>query len=225
MKGEDDFTDLFKSLPKELQDELKKAVQESGATTAEEFLSEIFIGECPQCGSTNTKDCEDVPDIHDICIGLCKDCGYTWCLDCGRTVTKGSICEHHHICMKCRKKKDKFGDCDMLPWQCKKISTFKTLEGEGAIFHTCAWCNKRIAQDTEVFSLGAKARKGISLRRYRGSIIRLQLRHEDKVLAAIIPTPDSPAKKAGNDLLFVLCSEHCAKELRRALVKEKFTVV
>ena len=127
--------------------------------------------------------------------------------------------------MKCRRKKDQFGDCDLLPWQCKKISTFRNVEDEQTILHTCAWCNKKIPQDTEVFSLGAKTQKRISLKRYEGSTIRLQLRHVDKIVSAIIPTPESEAKKAGNDVLFMLCSEHCAKELRKALLKEKFNIV
>ena len=224
MKHNDDFTDLFKTLPKDLKDELVKAVEESGAASAEESLSEIFVGPCPECGSSSTRDCEDAPDINDLSTGLCKECGHIWCLDCGRTVTKGSVCEHYDICGRCRKKKDEFGDCALLPWQCKKISTFKMVEDEGAL-HTCAWCTKRIAPDTEVFSLGAKAQKGISLNRYKGSTIRLKLRHIDKIVPAIIPTPGSPAKKTGNDVLFMLCSEHCAQQLKRALLKEKFTVV
>ncbi|HME44818.1 MAG TPA: hypothetical protein VKF36_17135 [Syntrophorhabdales bacterium] len=224
MKDEDDFRGLFKALPKDLRDELLKAVEESSATSMEEFLSEIFVGPCPQCGRSNTRDCGGAAEIEDIALGLCKDCGHSWCLDCGRTVVKGSVCEHWRICARCRKKKDEFGDCAVLPWECRKISTFKTLEDEDAI-HTCAWCDKRIAQDTEVFSLGAKARKGIDLKRYRGSTIRLQLGHIAKVVSAIIPTPGSPARKAGNDVLFMLCSEQCAKQLRRALLKENFTIV
>ena len=91
--------------------------------------------------------------------------------------------------------------------------------------HTCAWCNTRIAQDTEVISLGAKARRGIDPERYRGSIIRILLRHLDEVLPAMVPPPESEVKIAGNDVLFMLCSEHCAKELKKALLKEKFSIV
>jgi len=209
MKDEDDFTELFNTLPKDLQEELIKAVEESDATSPEDFATQIFVGECPQCLSNNTRDCEDVPEIEDIGLGLCKDCGHIWCTYCGRTVAKGSACEHWNICERCTKKKDKFGDCGIPPWECKKVSTYETLEDEHAI-HTCAWCNKRIATNTEVFSLGAKARRGSDLKRYRGSTIRLQLRHVDKEVPAILPAPGSPARKAGNDILFMLCSEQCS---------------
>ena len=38
-----------------------------------------------------------------------------------------------------------------------------------------------------------------------------------KKALAIIPTPDSEAKKAGWDVLFALCSEECAWSLKDAL--------
>ncbi len=109
-------------------------------------------------------------------------------------------------------------------WECEKTSTYETVEDEDAL-HTCAWCNKRIAPNSEVFSLGAKARKGSDLKRYRGSSIRLPLKHVDKVVPAMLAAPGSQAKKAGNDILFMLCGEQCAKQLRKALLKEKFTIV
>ena len=224
MKDDDEFIELFNALPKDLQHELIKAVEESDATSAEDLVSQIFVGECPQCLSSNTKDCEDVAEIEDITLGLCKDCGHIWCTECGRTVTKGSSCEHWKICERCTRKKDELGDCGIHPWECKKISTYEIVEDEDAI-DTCAWCNKRIAKNSEVFSLGAKARKGTDLKRYRGSSIRLQLRHVDKIVPAMVPTPGSEARKAGNDVLFMLCSEQCAKQLKKALLKEKFTIV
>src|SRR5271169_2833857 len=117
MKDDDDFTELFNALPKDLRDELARAVEESGATSPEDFASQIFVGECPQCLSSNTKDSEDVAEIEDITIGLCKDCGHVWCTECGRTVTKGSACEHWEICDRCTKKKDELGDCGIPAWE------------------------------------------------------------------------------------------------------------
>jgi len=224
MKEEDDFLEMFKALPKDIQDELLKAVEESGATSADDFVSDIFVGDCPQCGSSNTGDCEEVPEIEDITLGLCQDCGHMWCTECGRTVAKGSACEHWEICERCTKKKDTFGDCGIPPWECEKISTFATTDDED-VFHICAWCNKTIAGDTEVFSLGAKAQKGTDMKRYRGSAVRIQLTHDARTVSAMVPTSGSQARRAGNDVLFMLCSERCAKQLRRALVKEKFTIV
>ena len=117
-KHEDDFGELWKALPKELQDELAKAVRESSAETPEDFVWELFVGECPRCGSKDTKDCEKVPGIEDITLGSCNKCGYLWCSECGRPVAKGSACEHWEICKTCSRKKDAFGDCGTLPWEC-----------------------------------------------------------------------------------------------------------
>lgn len=224
MKDDEDFTELFKALPEDIQDELIKAVEESDATSPDDFISQVFVGECPECGSNNTGDCEEVPEIEDITLGLCNDCGHVWCTECGRAVAKGSVCEHWEICERCTKKKDEFGSCGIPPWECKKISTYIIVDDED-VLRTCAWCNKTIAPNIEVFSLGAKAQKGTYIERYRGSAIQMQLRHVDRTVSAIVPTSDSQARKDGNDFLFMLCSEQCAKQLRRALVKERFTIV
>jgi hypothetical protein len=43
-----DFTKEWISLPRELQDELQKAIEESTAESAEEFSWEILVGPCPK---------------------------------------------------------------------------------------------------------------------------------------------------------------------------------
>jgi len=133
MKKQDDFKKIWDSIPKDVQDELTKALEESSATSVEEFISEIFVGDCPECGSRNTRDCEELPDIDDITIGLCNDCGRLWCTECGRTITKGDVCEHWEICEKCTRKKDEFGDCGIPPWECAEISVFDDGEDEDAL--------------------------------------------------------------------------------------------
>ena len=82
----------------------------------------------------------------------------------------------------------------------------------------CAWCGKRIPEGSEVFSLGAKTRPGVDLES-KGNVIELALDAKRKALA-IIPTPDSEAKKAGWDVSFVLCGEECARSLKEALQRQ-----
>jgi predicted nucleic acid-binding Zn ribbon protein len=82
----------------------------------------------------------------------------------------------------------------------------------------CAWCGKPIPEDSEVFSLGAKARPGVNLEG-EGNVLELALDARRKALA-IIPTQDSQAKKAGWDLLFTLCSEECARALRETVQRQ-----
>jgi hypothetical protein len=84
----------------------------------------------------------------------------------------------------------------------------------------CAWCGKHIPEDTEVFSLGARARPGVDLEKMsKGNVLELAL-DEKKEALAIVPTQDSEAKRMGWDLLFSLCSEECARTLKETLQKQ-----
>jgi len=88
----------------------------------DEFLREIFVGDCPRCGSSNTHDCT-APDfeldlegkpmkigsecsvarmLDDPCVGHCDDCDYLWCLECGSELSMDNpICGHYAICEEC----------------------------------------------------------------------------------------------------------------------------
>lgn len=79
----------------------------------------------------------------------------------------------------------------------------------------CAWCGKRIAEDSEVFSIGARARPGVDLKR-EGHVLELEV-SPTRTIYAIVPTADSQARMAGWDLLFVICSEACGIALRAML--------
>jgi hypothetical protein len=67
-------------------DALQKAVEES--STAEEFVNRIMVGECPKCGSEDTGDCDQDPDIENILVGRCFACGQLWCTECDRLLEK-----------------------------------------------------------------------------------------------------------------------------------------
>jgi hypothetical protein len=96
----------------------------------------------------------------------------------------------------------------------RKIKRKRRASWEDAV-SVCAWCGKRIPEGSEVFSLGAKTRPGVDLES-KGNVIELALDEKKKAMA-IIPTPESEAKKAGWDVLFALCSEECAWSLKDAL--------
>jgi DNA-directed RNA polymerase subunit RPC12/RpoP len=224
MKEENHFMELWKALPKEVQDELARAVEESSATSPEEFAWEIFVGACPHCGSKETRDCEEIGGIEDVTIGLCNKCGYLWCTECGRSVVKGVACEHWGICEECLGKKGKVDDCVIPTSECPKVSFCGEPEDEETIY-ICAWCNKEIEKDAEVFGLGARTRKGLRLPGPEGSPIQIPLRHIDRLVPAIIPERKSEAKKAGNEVLFMICSKKCGELLKKALLKEKFRIV
>lgn len=85
---------------------------------------------------------------------------------------------------------------------------------------TCAWCAKRVGEDEERFGLGAKLAAGIDLSDSEGTIVPLPLHGVRKVVLMIVASKDSPAKQAGYDLCFMVCSRDCGEALRRALMEE-----
>ena len=85
----------------------------------------------------------------------------------------------------------------------------------------CAFCNAKIGDDCEVFTIGAKTHDIFDLSGAEGTVIEIHSLVLDKSIYAMVPTSDSQAKKDGNDMLFMLCSEDCAFELKEALTLEK----
>ena len=219
----DDLSRLWGDLPKDVREKLIEAVGGSDASAMEEFLSEMFIGDCPHYGSRVTGDCEDEPDIEDVTVGICFDCGYLWCAECGRPVTWDLPCEHWAICEKCPEA-DGSGDCGLFAWECEKVSTFDNQANAGPS-HKCAWCAREFRPGAGVYGVGAKARKGVSLRKYEGSILEVGLTHDGRTLPAMIAGRGSEAKRAGNDIVFMVCSRECGEALRKALRKEKLSIV
>ena len=84
----------------------------------------------------------------------------------------------------------------------------------------CGWCGDEIPDDTEVFSIGAKAIPGLDLSGLEGKVIDIALLRKDRNVQGLVVTGDSPAKKDGKDLLFVTCSESCAEALTQGLERE-----
>ncbi|KAA0231835.1 hypothetical protein KJ068_24115 [bacterium] len=85
----------------------------------------------------------------------------------------------------------------------------------------CAWCDRVIGPEEEVFGCGAKAMPGIDLSDREGKILPLFLALSRKTVPAIVVPMDSQAKKEGNDLYFVICSESCGQALKQALQMDK----
>lgn len=89
-------------LPVEIQQAIGQLVREG--RTADEFVSALMVGPCPNCGSEYTRDGDDagIPtrDTGDPTVGVCFNCGYLWCLECGNALTK-LPCQHWAICDSC----------------------------------------------------------------------------------------------------------------------------
>jgi hypothetical protein len=74
------MSDLLEQMPPEALDELRAIFDES--ETAEEFADRIFVGDCPKCGSSDTGNCENDPEIGELLVGRCYQCGQLWCTEC-----------------------------------------------------------------------------------------------------------------------------------------------
>ncbi len=80
---------LLGEMSPDVMSELQAAFSES--ESGEDFVNRIMVGQCPGCGSANTSDCGDDPEIDDVDIGRCVDCGQMWCLLCGHPMQKGEL--------------------------------------------------------------------------------------------------------------------------------------
>jgi hypothetical protein len=81
----------------------------------------------------------------------------------------------------------------------------------------CAWCERKIRG--AVYGVGAKLTPGVMIPE-GAAILPLKYPVSGKIMYASVVGTDSPAKRAGYDICFILCSRHCAGQLRQASLTE-----
>jgi len=123
--------EFLKSLPPDVADELREIARTS--ESEEDFCRQVFIGDCPVCGSDNTDDCEDT-EIDDTTVGRCLDCKTFWCLECNEVLQKGQAeCDHWEVCEQCgMSDADEEGWCGILTWKCDKIEKWRQSRAKRA---------------------------------------------------------------------------------------------
>ena len=84
----------------------------------------------------------------------------------------------------------------------------------------CAWCQSKIDDHMEVFDFGAKFKSDVDLSEYETHCIQIDLISEEKTVYMMVTARGSEAKNDGKDGMFLVCSESCAKKLKRILEKE-----
>jgi hypothetical protein len=84
----------------------------------------------------------------------------------------------------------------------------------------CAWCATVIKPNDPAFAISISLRPEAFKEFAPGSVQPLLLFSAGKTVAMMIVTDDSPAKKAGKDAMFQLCSRECATNLQAALQQE-----
>ena len=81
----------------------------------------------------------------------------------------------------------------------------------------CAWCQSHIDDHIEVFGLGAKLKSNVDLSEYESHCIQIGLASEEKSVYMMVTGQGSEAKNEGKDGMFLVCSEKCAKKLKKVL--------
>jgi hypothetical protein len=84
----------------------------------------------------------------------------------------------------------------------------------------CAYCDKEIDQDSEVFGVLLTIGEVYDLKDLGGEMISVCLEEANRSIPAMVATEDSDAKKDGGDICFMTCSERCAQSLTTTLQKE-----
>jgi hypothetical protein len=90
---------------------------------------------------------------------------------------------------------------------------------EKELFCYCCWCDEPIWEDSGGFMWGIKVGDAEDLP--EGTLFHWPISHVNKMVPAMVSAKDSPARKDGWDLVFILCSEFCADSLQEAIKKEK----
>jgi hypothetical protein len=83
----------------------------------------------------------------------------------------------------------------------------------------CGWCRREIGEDKPVIGISMKYRDPKDYRRYQGKVVQFGLSSGRTVIAGVVK-PDSPAKKEGKDVIFMVCSDRCGHELSAAIRQE-----
>ena len=121
---EEAVSDILKSLPKDLYDSLMDLAQK--AESSDEYVRQIFIGDCPVCESEKTSDCDEF-SIEDITVGVCLKCFAFWCTECGTIFKKGqTVCNHWVLCETCNLSTDM--GCGLIADECDTIQRWKNKE-------------------------------------------------------------------------------------------------
>jgi hypothetical protein len=84
----------------------------------------------------------------------------------------------------------------------------------------CGWCGASIGDDQPVFGIGAKAFPDVDLSLVQGKVIEITLETAAKRVLAAVAAFDSDAKRAGDDLMFMVCSEACGRRLQATVASE-----
>jgi hypothetical protein len=85
---------------------------------------------------------------------------------------------------------------------------------------TCGWCGRRIPPDTEVFGGHGKARPDVDITAHAGRVLPVHLVSCGKTVLIAVTGLDSEARRAGDDFMYMTCSEDCARNMKAAFDRD-----
>jgi len=85
----------------------------------------------------------------------------------------------------------------------------------------CSWCHCLIPEDQECFGAGARVRPEAKhlIGEHEGRFMTMRLSGDREVIV-MIPTAESDARRAGDDIYFQACSEDCCDAITKAIRRE-----
>jgi len=84
----------------------------------------------------------------------------------------------------------------------KRRKVRRGSDREREIARRCAFCNRAVPEDHEVFGFGARARPGADLEQHRGRIIEILVATLDRKIPMVVVGADSAAAREGCDCYF-----------------------
>lgn len=84
----------------------------------------------------------------------------------------------------------------------------------------CGWCGRAIGEDDPVIAVGARVYEGIDLSLVEGKVIELAFTVSNKTVLVGVAGFDSDAKAEGNDMVFMVCSDACGRQIQSAFADE-----
>ena len=83
---------------------------------------------------------------------------------------------------------------------------------------TCAWCGKTLQAPETAWLVNARA--VVDMPGHEGEFVPFELAKSGRTITGLFAAPDSPAKRAGIDVIFATCGQECTLALKEAVRDE-----
>ena len=84
----------------------------------------------------------------------------------------------------------------------------------------CGWCGEGIGEDDPVVAVGGRVHEDIDLSLVEGKVVELVFSVSGRTVLAAVPAFDSDAKAEGKDVVFMVCSDACGRQIQAAFADE-----